>query len=132
MFVKVKKSKKLKLIKRRIIMKDCIFCKIAAGIVPSEFVYEDENFFIIKDIHPKAKHHFLAIPRNHYSVLADANELDLKILGDILGKIQTFSEELHLGGGYRLVVNQGENGGQESPHLHIHILSGEKLKNLAL
>jgi len=109
-------------------MENCIFCKIANKEIKSDFIYEDKDFFIIKDAHPKARYHFLAIPKKHYGLLAEATTDDAKVLGRILFTIPKLSKELHLEGGYRLVVNQGENGGQAIPHLHIHILSGEKLR----
>ena len=109
-------------------MENCIFCKIAKKESPAEFLYEDDVFFIIKNIHPNAKYHFLAIPKRHYGLLSEANKEDEKVLGHMLGTIPKLAEKLHLEGGYKLIINQGENGGQEIYHLHIHILSGEKLR----
>ncbi len=110
-------------------MCDCIFCKIGKGEISSKKYYEDDDFFIISDISPKAKCHYLMIPKNHYKLISEQTENDRKIIAkmfDVLPKIQ---HELGLDGGYRLIINQGEDGGQEVPHLHIHILGGEKLKS---
>ena len=108
-------------------MENCIFCKIRDGIINSKKYYEDENFFIIADISPKAKKHYLAIPKNHYALLANQTEKDAEVLGKMLNTIPKLERELGIEGGYRLIINQGENGGQEVAHLHVHILGGEKL-----
>jgi len=105
----------------------CIFCKILNKEINSEIVYEEEDFFVINDIAPKAKKHYLFIPKNHYKLLSEANVNDVKILSNILTKIPTLAQKLGLEEGYRLIINQGDNGGQIVPHLHIHILGGEKL-----
>ena len=108
-------------------MEDCLFCKFASGAIPVNKVYEDENFFIIKDINPVCANHFLAIPKKHYKLLADMEGDDAATLGRILATIPKLGELLRLKNGYRLVVNQGDDAGQTVPHLHIHILSGEKM-----
>lgn len=108
-------------------MDDCIFCKISKGEIPSKKLYEDDNFFVIADIEPKCKNHYLAIPKNHYRLLAEMSANDVKVLGGILKKIPSLAKELHLENGYRLVINQGSDSGQTVPHLHIHILSGQKM-----
>ena len=106
---------------------DCLFCKFVNGEIPVNKVYEDNDFIIIRDIAPQAKNHFLAIPKKHFKLLADMTEEDAALLGRCLKKIPTLTEELHLQGGYRLVVNQGDNPGQTVPHLHVHILAGQKM-----
>ncbi|MBQ8761874.1 MAG: HIT domain-containing protein [Clostridia bacterium] len=108
-------------------MENCVFCKIIKGELPSTKRYEDEDFIIIDNINPLAKFSYLAIPKNHYGLLKQATTEDSQVLGKILKKIPELEAELNLKDGYRLIVNQGENGGQEIAHLHIHILSGEKL-----
>ena len=90
-------------------------------------VFENEDFIIIRDIEPKAKNHFLAIPKKHFKYLAEMTEEDSAMLGRILATIPTLSDILELDGGYRLVINQGDDAGQTVPHLHIHILSGQKM-----
>ncbi|MBQ8430640.1 MAG: HIT domain-containing protein [Clostridia bacterium] len=111
-------------------MEECIFCKIKLNELPSTKVYEDEDFFIIKDINPMAKIHFIAIPKEHYGSLDMQTKKGEEVFGYIIHKISTMQEELGLTNGYRLVINQGEDAGQTVHHLHIHILGGEKLKGL--
>ena len=106
---------------------DCLFCKFANGEIPVNKVYEDENMIIICDIEPKAKYHYLAIPKTHFKYLSEMTEKDEVILGKILATIPTLKDVLHLEGGYRLVINQGDDAGQSVPHLHIHILCGQKM-----
>lgn len=108
-------------------MSDCLFCKFAGGEIPVNKVFENEDFIIIRDIEPKAKNHFLAIPKKHFKYLAEMTEEDSAMLGRILATIPTLSDILKLDGGYRLVINQGDDAGQSVPHLHIHILSGQKM-----
>lgn len=108
-------------------MENCIFCKIIAGEIPSEKVYEDEDMLIFRDISPIAKIHLLCVPKEHFSHLTELNEDRTRLLGRMLEKIGKRSDELGLKQGYRLVINQGENAGQTVPHLHIHILGGEPL-----
>lgn len=106
---------------------DCLFCKFVSGEFKTDKVYEDEDFIIIRDIEPKAKNHFLAIPKRHFKYLAEMTEEDGETLGRIFGKIASLQKELGLESGYRLVINQGDDAGQSVPHLHIHILSGQKM-----
>lgn len=108
-------------------MENCLFCKIIAGEIPATKMYEDDDMIIIKDIDPKAKNHFLCIPKSHFKLLADMNEEQTKMVGRCLAKIPTLEKELGLEGGYRLVINQGDNAGQTVFHLHVHILSGQKM-----
>jgi len=108
-------------------MQDCIFCKIKDGLIPAKKLYEDDNFFIIADIDPKCKNHFLAIPKNHYKLLVDMKEKDIKVLSEIFSTIPKLEKLLNLQNGYRLIINQGDDAGQSVFHLHIHILSGQKM-----
>lgn len=108
-------------------MDDCLFCKFAKGEIPVNKVYEDEDFIVIRDINPQAKNHFLAIPKTHFKLLSEMTEDDAERLKRILKKIPTIEKELELKNGYRLVINQGDDAGQTVPHLHIHILSGQKM-----
>ena len=108
-------------------MKDCLFCKIIAGEIPATKMYEDQNMIIIKDIDPKAKNHFLCIPKRHFKLLADMNLEDSEMLKKCFEKIPTLEKELGLENGYRLIINQGDDAGQTVFHLHIHILSGQKM-----
>lgn len=105
----------------------CLFCNMISGEIKTERVYEDENMLIIKDISPKAKNHFLCLPKSHFKLLADMTRAQSEQLKKCFEKIPELEELLDLKGGYRLVINQGENAGQSVFHLHIHILSGQKM-----
>ena len=106
---------------------DCLFCKFVSGEIPVNKVYEDNDFIIIRDIDPKAKNHFLALPKQHFKLLAEMNEEQSLMVARMLKKIPELSDLLQLGNGYRLVINQGDDAGQSVFHLHVHILSGQKM-----
>lgn len=111
-------------------MDKCVFCEIINGKIPAEKLYEDDTCIIIKDISPKAKIHLLLIPKSHYARLEEASVSEAMELSFMLNKLASLKDSLGLEKGYRIIINQGENGGQEVQHLHIHIMGGEKLKNL--
>lgn len=106
---------------------NCIFCKIIKGEIPSTKMYEDENMIIIKDISPQMPVHFLLIPKVHFPTVDQMSEEQGAILGKCLYKLGTLKEQLGLSGGYRLIMNQGNDACQTVPHLHVHILAGEKM-----
>ncbi|MBE5736839.1 MAG: histidine triad nucleotide-binding protein [Clostridiales bacterium] len=108
-------------------MENCLFCKIIKGEIPCTKMYEDKNMIVIKDIDPKAKNHFLAIPKSHFKLLADMTEEQSEMLRQCFLTIPKLQKELQLENGYRLVINQGDDAGQTVFHLHIHILSGQKM-----
>lgn len=108
-------------------MEDCLFCKFVSGEFATNKVFENEDFIVIRDINPQAKNHFLIIPKKHFKYLAEMTDDDAAMLGRILKTIPTLTDILGLEGGYRLVVNQGDDAGQTVPHLHIHLLSGQKM-----
>ncbi len=108
-------------------MCDCLFCKFVSGELETKKLYEDENMIIIRDINPQAKNHFLAIPKQHFKLIADATPEQVEIIGKCLKKISELTDLLELQNGYRLVINQGDDAGQSVFHLHIHILSGQKM-----
>lgn len=108
-------------------MENCVFCKIIAGEIPSPRLYEDDKMIIIKDIAPKAKLHYLCIPKTHFATLVEMDENRAEIVKHCFCKIAELEKELGLQDGYRVIINQRENGGQEVAHLHIHLLGGEKL-----
>ena len=109
---------------------DCVFCSIIKKEIPSTELYRDEDFIIIKDINPQAKVHLLAVPLVHVPEIEMMTVEGVTLLGKIMGKISQMQEQLGLTNGYRLVVNQGEDAGQTVNHVHIHILGGEKLKDM--
>lgn len=102
---------------------DCVFCKIAAGEIPTEKIYEDEDIIAFNDLDPQAPIHFLVIPKKHITSLESVEESDSKLLGQIMLAIQKLAKENNLEG-YRVVTNIGEDGGQTVPHLHFHVLGG--------
>ncbi len=107
--------------------KNCVFCKIANGEIPSEKVYEDEKMLVFKDIEPKAKVHLLAIAKTHFKLLSDADECGMENIKYMLAKIPQIAVANGCKNGYRLIINQGDDAGQTVFHLHIHILGGEVL-----
>ena len=107
--------------------KNCVFCKIVGGQIPSAKVYEDEKMLVFKDIEPKAKVHLLAVAKDHFKLLSDMNENQAETLKYMLEKIPVIAAQNGCENGFRLVINQGEDAGQTVFHLHIHILGGEVL-----
>ena len=109
---------------------DCLFCKIIAGSIPSSKVYEDEDMFVFKDIHPAAPVHLLMVPKRHIASLAHVTPEDAPLLGRMLAKAPELAAangcNPYPEGGFRVVINTGEEGGQEVHHLHIHILGGPR------
>ena len=107
---------------------ECIFCQIAAGKIPGDILYQDEEIIAFRDINPQAPVHLLIIPRKHITSLAQLEKTDSPLFGKMvntanrLARIEGISEN-----GYRLVVNCGDDGGQIVPHLHLHLLGGRKL-----
>ncbi len=108
-------------------MCDCLFCKFVSGEIPVQKVFENDDFIIIRDINPQAKNHFLAIPKKHYKYLSEMTEADALTLSQIFMTLSSLKKDLELENGYRLVINQGDDAGQTVPHLHIHVLSGQKM-----
>ena len=108
-------------------MENCVFCKIVAGVIPSPRLYEDEKMIVIKDIEPKAKLHYLCIPKTHFALLNELDSERAEIVKHCFQVIPTLEKELGLENGYRVIINQGADGGQTVPHLHIHLLGGEPL-----
>ena len=109
-------------------MNDCIFCKIIKGEIPSNKVYEDEEILAFKDINPAAPIHILVIPKKHIKSIIEIKEEDQEIIGKIYKKINEIAKEQGFDQkGFRVIVNCGEDGGQEVEHLHFHLLAGKKL-----
>lgn len=103
----------------------CIFCKIIAGEIPCDKVYEDDKVICFNDIAPKAPSHVLVVPKKHVANIIEAND-DMDILNDINHAIKEVANKLGVAeSGFRTVVNTGRDGGQSVDHLHFHILSGK-------
>ena len=108
-------------------MEDCLFCKIAAGEIPSKKVYEDENVYAFHDINPMAPVHVLVIPKKHIGSLARIDGTNIDSVSAVMKKIPEIAASLGLENGYRLVSNCGKDACQSVPHLHFHILGGKQL-----
>lgn len=102
-------------------MSACLFCKIAAGTIPSKIVYEDEDVLAFHDINPIAPVHFLIIPKQHLDSLAHATADDEALLGKLLALAPRLAAEQGLKNGFKTAINTGRGGGQEVFHLHIHV-----------
>jgi len=109
-------------------MTDTIFGKITRGEIPSEFLYEDEQCVVIRDIQPQAPTHVLIIPRKPIPRLVDAEADDAALLGHLMLVAGRVARDLGVGDGFRLVINNGEGGGQTVFHLHLHILAGRSME----
>jgi histidine triad (HIT) family protein len=107
---------------------DCIFCRIISGDIPSDILYQDEQVVAFRDINPKAPVHLLLVPRKHIESLAELSEDEASIMGHLVAVANRLAGEAGISDkGYRLVANSGPEGGQEVPHLHLHLLGGRQL-----
>lgn len=108
-------------------MNDCLFCKMAAGEIPTNKLYEDEQVLAFHDIDPQAPLHFLIIPKRHIPSPAALTEADAALVGHIYAVIAKIAVEQGLENGYRVVTNCGADGGQSVGHLHFHVLAKRSL-----
>ena len=107
---------------------DCLFCKIVAGQIPAQVVYNDERVLAFQDINPQAPVHVLVIPREHIESLNDAGRGDEAPLGHLLRVAARVANEQGVAeSGYRTVVNTGAGAGQSVFHLHLHVIGGRAL-----
>jgi histidine triad (HIT) family protein len=110
-------------------MNRTLFEKIAAREIPAAIVYEDESVLGIRDIHPQAPTHLLVFPKRAIPRIAEATPEDAKVLAHLLLKAAEVAEKAGLTKeGYRLVINNGPNGGETIPHLHVHVLGGRQMQ----
>lgn len=107
---------------------NCLFCKIVAGEIDGSIVYEDEHCIAFRDIKPQAPTHILVIPRKHIAGMGELEEEDRELLGHLLLKVAEVAriEEVDENG-FRTVINWGDDGGMEIPHLHLHLLGGRAM-----
>ena len=105
-----------------------IFQKIIDKEIPAEILHEDEHCLAFLDINPQAPTHFLVIPRKPIASMADLSDDDVTRIGHLMVVIRNVAEQLGLSQGYRVVTNCGEDGGQEVPHLHFHVLGGRRMR----
>jgi histidine triad (HIT) family protein len=109
-------------------MSKSLFEKIIAREIPAAIVYEDDSVLAIRDINPQAPTHILIFPRKVIPRIAEAPVDDQKLLGHLLLKAAEVADKVGLKkGGYRLVINNGADGGETVPHLHVHILGGRHM-----
>ena len=110
--------------------KECIFCRIVAGEVPSDIIYQDEDFLAFRDISPQAPIHVLIIPKTHIASLAELTEGQQKLAGRLIILANNLAEKEGIAeSGYRLVINCGSDGGQLVSHLHLHLIGGRRLED---
>ena len=107
---------------------ECLFCRIVAGEIPSDIVYQDGDFLAFRDIEPQAPKHIIIIPKAHIASLAALTEQQGGLIGSLIMLAQRLAEKEGIAeSGYRLSINCGPEGGQVVPHLHLHLLGGRKL-----
>ena len=110
---------------------DCIFCQIGQKIIPAQFLYETDRVFVIQDLHPKAKVHVLVIPKQHIATLNELTTANASVMTDMGLAIQAVTKQLQIDqSGYKVICNNGSDGGQAIPHVHFHVLGGEKVKGV--
>ena len=109
---------------------NCLFCKIIAGQIPSKKVYEDEELFAFNDIHPWAPVHFLLVPKQHIPSMAQLAPEHADLMGRMMVLAPQLAEQQgcrpYPQGGFRVVANTGDDGGQEVHHLHFHVIGGPR------
>ncbi|NHC60132.1 histidine triad nucleotide-binding protein [Paenalcaligenes suwonensis] len=109
---------------------NCLFCKIIEGSIPSAKVFENDEFVAFKDINPVAPVHILLVPRHHVVSLQDVDSADATWLGKMMALVPQIASENGCRpgaeGGFRVVINSGNDGGQEVGHLHVHIIGGPR------
>lgn len=106
---------------------DCLFCKIIAGEIPSDKVYEDDMVYAFKDIEPVAPVHYLIIPKEHISGASAVNSENSKYVAHIFEVAAKIAADEGFADGYRVITNCGDNAGQSVHHLHFHVLAGKKM-----
>ncbi len=109
-------------------MSECIFCRVAAGTLPSKVIHEDEQAVAFEDTNPQAPVHFLVIPRKHVVSIGEMHQGDSGLLGHLMLTCAKIAKERGLtASGYRVVTNTGPNAGQSVFHLHLHVLGGRPM-----
>lgn len=109
-------------------MTDCLFCRIVAGDLPADVVLETDRALAFRDVSPQAPTHVLVVPREHHADVAAVADADPSLLSDLLQAGVAVARQESLDGGFRLVANTGDDGGQTVHHLHVHVLGGRRLR----
>ena len=104
-----------------------LFEKIIAREIPANIEYEDDQCLVFHDIDPQAPTHFLVIPKKAIARVGDAQPEDAALLGHLLLTAASVAKSLKLEGGFRIVINNGKDGGEAVPHLHVHVLGGRQM-----
>ncbi|NJM64933.1 MAG: histidine triad nucleotide-binding protein [Acaryochloris sp. RU_4_1] len=107
---------------------ETIFSKILRQEIPADIVYEDEWAIAFRDVNPQAPIHILIIPKKPIPRLSEADNTDQELLGHLLLTVQSIAQQLQLSQGFRVVINNGKDGGQTVDHLHLHLLGGRSLQ----
>jgi histidine triad (HIT) family protein len=107
---------------------NCLFCRIVNGEANARRVYESDTVVAFHDINPQAPTHILVVPRKHIAMIAEADDDDRAIMGDLLLSAKMIAEQEGIGDGYRLVINNGVKAGQSVFHVHLHLLGGRRMK----
>ena len=105
---------------------NCIFCRIVAGQIPSRKVLDDPELIVFHDINPAAPVHLLLVPKEHFASLDEAQPQHQQLLGKMMLLAPRLARDHGAVNGYRVVVNNGPDGGQEVPHLHLHLMGGQR------
>ena len=109
---------------------DCVFCRIVAGEIPADILYQDEEVIAFRDINPVAPTHLLIIPRKHIPSLAHLPDAETPLIGHMAKIANQLAKEAGIfESGYRLAISCGEQGGQLVPHLHMHLVGGRQLSD---
>lgn len=110
-------------------MSNCIFCKIARGDIESDIVWEGQDIVAFRDVNPQAPTHILLIPTKHIPMISKVQQEDQPLMGQLVLAAKHVAEQEGLDDkGYRLVFNNGDYGGQDVYHLHLHLLGGRPMK----
>lgn len=109
---------------------DCIFCKIIAGEIPADIIFQNEELIAFRDIKPIAPVHILIVPKSHIVSIVELDPKHEGLMGRLILQAKSIAEKENISSrGYRLVINCGAEGGQLVPHLHLHLLGGRQLNN---
>jgi histidine triad (HIT) family protein len=110
---------------------DCIFCRIVAGEIPADVIFQDAEFLAFRDIHPQAPVHILIVPKTHIASMNEVTDKQQSLMGKLLFVAKEVAEKEKIAEkGYRLTINCGPDGGQIVPHLHLHLMGGHRLDDL--
>ncbi len=107
--------------------KDCLFCKLTNGIIPTQFLFESDNIAAFRDINPEAPVHILIVPKKHIRSLNDISEADRNILSEMFAAAKDIAKKEGIDkSGYKVLINVEQGGGQVIFHLHLHLIGGWK------